>query len=63
MLQQMRTARMLEAEWRQRLRGNASMGAKEDESSTGLVRAAGFHYVMAPSHLVGVLKLMDHLFL
>jgi hypothetical protein len=29
------TARMLEAEWRQVLRRSMSMGAKEDESSTG----------------------------
>jgi hypothetical protein len=36
---------MLEAEWRQVLLGSMSMGAKEDESSTGRVWAAGFHHV------------------
>jgi hypothetical protein len=39
----MRTARMLEAEWRQVLRGRVSTGANEDDSSTGRVWAAGFH--------------------
>jgi hypothetical protein len=39
------------------------MGAKEDESSTGRVWAAGFHQVMARSHLARVLKLMNRLFL
>jgi hypothetical protein len=33
------------------------MGAKEDESSTGHIWAAGFHHVMARSRLAGVLKL------
>jgi hypothetical protein len=33
--QLMRTARMLEAEWRQYLRERVGMEAKEDESSTG----------------------------
>jgi hypothetical protein len=32
---------MLEAEWRQFLRGSVSTGAKEDESSTGRVWAVG----------------------
>jgi hypothetical protein len=59
----MRTARMLEAEWRQVLRGSVSMGAKEDESSTGRVWAAGFHHVKARPRLGRVLKLMNHLFL
>jgi hypothetical protein len=36
-----------------------SMGAKEDESSTGRVWAAGFHHVMARSRLVRVLKLNE----
>jgi hypothetical protein len=36
----MRTARTLEAGWRQVLRGSVSMGAKEDESSTGHVWVA-----------------------
>jgi hypothetical protein len=39
------------------------MGTKEDESSTGPVRAAGFHDVTAHSRLAHVLKLMNHLFL
>ena len=39
------------------------MVAKEDESSTGHVWAAGFHHVMAHSRLAHVLKLMNHLFL
>jgi hypothetical protein len=34
---------MLEAEWRQVQWGSMSMGAKEDESSTGHIWAAGFH--------------------
>jgi hypothetical protein len=63
MQQLMQTARMLEAEWRQVLQGGMSMGAKEDESSTGHVWAAGFHHGMAHSHLAGILKLTNHLFL
>jgi hypothetical protein len=61
--QLMRTARMLEAEWRQVLRGNVSTGAKEDESSTGRIWAARFHHVTARSRLAGVLKLTNRLFL
>jgi hypothetical protein len=38
------------------------MGTKEDESSTVLVGAAGFHSVMARSRLARVLKLMNHFF-
>jgi hypothetical protein len=59
----MRTARTVEAEWRQVLRGSVSTGVKEHESSTGHVWAAGFHHVTARSHLAGVLKLTNHLFL
>jgi head-tail adaptor len=59
----MRTARTLDAEWWQVLRGSVSAGAKEDESSTGRVWTAGFHDVTARSRLVGVLKLMDRLFI
>jgi hypothetical protein len=59
----MRTARTLEAEWGQVLRGSVSTGAKEDESSTGRVWAAVFHYVMARSRLARVLKVMNLLFL
>jgi hypothetical protein len=40
----MRTARTLEAEWRLVLLGGLSTGAKEDESNTGRVWAAGFHH-------------------
>jgi hypothetical protein len=47
----MRTARMLEAEWRQILWGSVSTGAKEDESNTGHVWAAGFHHVTSGSRL------------
>jgi hypothetical protein len=62
--QLMRTARTLEADWRQVMRGNMSLGPKEDVSSwpTGRVWAAGFHHVTASSHLVGILKLTNHLF-
>jgi hypothetical protein len=45
------------------LQGSVGMGTKEDESSTGLVWAAGFHHVMVCSRLVRVLKLMNHLFI
>jgi hypothetical protein len=58
----MRTARMLEAEWSQVLRGSVSTGAKKDESITWLVWAAGFHHVTARSRLAGVLKLTNRLF-
>jgi hypothetical protein len=54
---------MLEAEWRQVLQESMSMGAKEDDSSSGRVWAAGFHHVMASSCLAGILKLMNSLFL
>jgi hypothetical protein len=54
---------MLEAEWRQVLRGSVDMGTKEDESSTGHIWAAGFHHVTARSRLAQVLKLMNHLLL
>jgi hypothetical protein len=41
----MGTARTLEAKWRQVLRRSVNTVAKEDESSTGRVWAAGFHHV------------------
>jgi hypothetical protein len=63
MWQLMRTTTMLEAEWRQVLLGSLGTGAKEDESSTGRVRAAGFHHVTARSRLARVLKLMNRLFI
>jgi hypothetical protein len=61
--QLMRTARMLEAEWRQVLRGSIGTGTKEDESSTGRVLAAECHHVKAHSCSVRILKLMNRLFL
>jgi hypothetical protein len=63
MWQLMQTARVLEAEWRQVPWGSVSTGAKEDESSTGHVWAAGFHHVTARSCLAHVLKLMNRVFL
>jgi hypothetical protein len=59
----MRTARTLEAKWMQILWERVSTGAKEDESSTGRIWAAGFHHVTAHSRLAGVLKLRNRLFL
>jgi hypothetical protein len=58
----MGTVRTLEAEWRQVLRVGVSTGAKEDESITGRVWAAGFHNVMARSRLARVLKHMIRIF-
>jgi hypothetical protein len=43
--------------------GSLNTGTKEDESSTGLIWAAGFHHVTARSCLAGVLKLKNHVFL
>jgi hypothetical protein len=40
-----------------------STGAKEDESSTGRVWAAGFHIVAARYRLAGVFKLTNRLFI
>jgi hypothetical protein len=59
----MGTARTVEAEWRQVLRGSVITGAKEDHSSTERVWAAVFHHVMVRSRLARVLKLMNRLFL
>jgi hypothetical protein len=59
----MRTARMIEAEWRQVLRGSVGTGTEEDESSTERVWAAGLHHVTARSRLVGILKLMNLVFI
>jgi hypothetical protein len=55
----MRTARKLEAEWRQVLLRSVSTGAKKDESSTGRVWAAGFHQVTARCRLARSLKLLN----
>jgi hypothetical protein len=57
----MRTARTLEAEWRQVLRGSVGKVTKHDESSTGGVWAAGFHHDTARSRLARLLKLMNRL--
>jgi hypothetical protein len=54
--QLMRTARTLEAEWWQVLRGSLNTGAEEVESSTGSVWTAGIYHVTARSHLSRVLK-------
>jgi hypothetical protein len=59
----MRTARTLQAEWMQVLRGSMGTGTEEDETSTGRVWAAGFRHVTARSRLVRVLKLTNRLFL
>jgi hypothetical protein len=59
----MQTARNLEAEWLHVLWGSMSIGAKEDESSTGSIWADGFHHVMAHSRLAGILKLTNRLFI
>jgi hypothetical protein len=55
----MRKTRTLEAEWRQVLRGSVSTGAKECESSTGPLWAAGFRNVTTRSRLARVLKIMN----
>jgi hypothetical protein len=47
----MPTARTLEAEWWQFLRGSVSTVANEEESRAGRVWAAGFHKVTARSGL------------
>jgi hypothetical protein len=59
----MRTARTLEAEWRHILRVSVSTGEKEDESGTGRVWVAEFRHVTTCSHLVGLLKLTNQLFI
>jgi hypothetical protein len=59
----MRTARTLEAEWWQVLRGSVSTGAQKDESSTGRVWVGGSHRVTARFRLARVLKLVNRLFL
>jgi hypothetical protein len=45
------------------LRGSVGTVVKEDESSTGRIRAAGFHNVTARSRSTGFLKLMKLLFI
>jgi hypothetical protein len=49
--QLMRTARTLEAEWRQVLRERMIMGTEEVVSSVGRVLDTGFHNVTARSRL------------
>jgi hypothetical protein len=60
--QLMRTARTIEAEWRQVIRGSVGTEIKEDESSTSRFRAVGFHHVTARSRLAVVLELMNCFF-
>jgi hypothetical protein len=43
--------------------GKHEYRAKKDESSTRRIWAAGFHYVTSRACLMGVLKLMNCLFL
>jgi hypothetical protein len=45
------------------LRGSVGTRTKEDESSTERVWVAGFHHVMARSHLARILNLTNRLFL
>jgi hypothetical protein len=45
------------------VRGSVSTGAKEDESNTVRIWAAGFHHVTVCSRLARLLKLMKRLFL
>jgi hypothetical protein len=59
----MRTARTVEAEWRQVLRGSVSRGTEEDESSTRRVWAAAFYGITVRPRLVRVLKIMNRLFI
>jgi hypothetical protein len=59
----MRTARTLEAEWRQVLRGKRGYGDKDDEPSTERFWAAGFRLITARPRLAHVLKLLNRLFL
>jgi hypothetical protein len=58
----MQTVTTLEEEWGQVLQACMSMKARENESSTGWVWAAGFHHVMACSRLEGILKIILSLF-
>jgi hypothetical protein len=53
---------MLEADWKQVLLGSVSTVVEEDDSSTGIVWAAGFLHSTARSRLAGVLKLAVYLF-
>jgi hypothetical protein len=59
----MQTARTLEEDWRQVVRGSMGTGTKEDGSSTGCIWAAGFNHVTTRSHMARILKLMNCLFL
>jgi hypothetical protein len=62
MWQLMQTARTLEAEWKQVLRGRVGTGTKADESRAGRIWAAGFHHVTARSRFARFLKFMYCLF-
>jgi hypothetical protein len=61
--QLMQTARTLEAEWWQVVRGSVSTGARDDESSAGRVWTAWFRHVTARSRLEGGLKPTNRLFI
>jgi len=61
--QLIRTARTLEAEWWQVLRGSVGTGTKKDESSNGCIWAAGFRQITVRSRLVRVFRLINRLFL
>jgi hypothetical protein len=53
---------MIEAEWRQVLRGSLSTRGKEDKSSTGRVWAAGFKHVTASSGFARAFKIYEPFF-
>jgi hypothetical protein len=59
----MRTARTLEAEWRQVLRWSVITGEKVDELNSERVWAPVFHHVTAHSRLARILKFMNRLFI
>jgi hypothetical protein len=59
----MRTAGMLEAEWKQVLRGGLSTVTKKYESSTGRAWGAVFYHITARSRLGRLLNPMNLLFL
>jgi hypothetical protein len=59
----MQTVRVLEAESRLVLQGIIGMGTKKDKSSIEQVQSTGFHHIMACSHLAGILKLTNRLYL
>jgi hypothetical protein len=54
----MQTARKIENEKRNVLQGSVGTGTREDETSTWLFWAAGFHHVRARSRLARILKIL-----